>query len=79
LDSNGKEIADHISFHQEIKAAGYKIYINPALINCAKYPENVITETPQQSSLLIKSIKKIGLKIFGKKKFNKYVKQLITY
>ena len=79
LDSNGKEIADHVIFHQEIKLAGYKIFINPALINCAKYPENAITEIPKKSSLIIKTIKKMGLKIFGKKRFNKYVKQLITY
>jgi hypothetical protein len=33
LDSEGNEICEHVKFHESIKVHGFKIYINPALIN----------------------------------------------
>lgn len=33
LDEEGNEISDHIPFHAELKAKGFRIYINAALIN----------------------------------------------
>jgi len=33
LDADGSEKCEHVSFHEELNAAGYKLYINPKLIN----------------------------------------------
>ena len=30
---NGKEVCEHVAFHQDLRAAGARIYINPTLIN----------------------------------------------
>lgn len=33
LDENGKQVCEHVRFHEQIRKNGYKIYINPKLIN----------------------------------------------
>ncbi len=34
LDDMGKEICEHVTLHKQITENGYKIFINPKLINC---------------------------------------------
>ncbi len=34
LDENGNEICEHVTLHKQITDKGFKIYINPKLINC---------------------------------------------
>lgn len=34
LDAQGREVCEHVPFHQQIQQQGYKIFINPKLINC---------------------------------------------
>jgi hypothetical protein len=33
VNSNGDQICEHVPFHQQIREAGFRVYINPALIN----------------------------------------------
>lgn len=69
----GFDVADHIPFHEELREKGYRIFINCALINCAKYPDAVESSLPQEPKGAIKLIKQLGLSVFGKKRFNKYL------
>lgn len=32
-DSSGREICEHVPFHKEIRSKGFRIFINPALVN----------------------------------------------
>lgn len=34
LDESGDEICEHVALHDQMRKSGYKIYINPKLINC---------------------------------------------
>jgi hypothetical protein len=79
LDQNNKEIADHVLFHKQLKQAGYRIFINPALINCAKYPEKLASISVKPPKFIFRIIKNLGIRFFGKKRFNKYLDQLKTY
>lgn len=44
LDGNGEEINEHVSFHDDLRAAGHRIYINAAMIN-AEYTEHTYYKT----------------------------------
>jgi len=45
LDERGDEICEHITLHQQMRAAGYRIFINPRLIN-AGYTEHTRRALP---------------------------------
>ena len=62
----GFDVADHIPFHEELREKGYRIYINCALINCAKYPDAFESSLPQEPKGAIKAIKQLGLSVFEK-------------
>jgi len=59
LTESGEEICEHVSFHELLRNAGYKIYINPGMINAAitehssrkgalaKFKVNVLCQTPR--------------------------------
>jgi len=69
----GFDVADHVPFHEELRAKGYKIYINCALINCQQYPEAEVEPLRQKPRGAFKVIQKLGNAIFGRKRFNKYL------
>jgi hypothetical protein len=69
----GFDVADHVPFHEELRAKGYKIYINCALINCQQYPHSEVIPLPLKPKGIFKIIQKLGNSIFGKKRFNKYL------
>ena len=73
LDADGNEVCEHVPLHAGIRNKGLKIYINPALVNCHSphLPDLVIPRI--QPPLLVLLFKKIGKKLFGKKRFNKYL------
>jgi hypothetical protein len=62
----GFDVADHIPFHDDMRAKGYKIYINCALINCARYPDAVETKLTQEPRGALKVIQRLGQAVFGK-------------
>lgn len=60
INADGGEICEHVTLHQQIKSHGYKIFINPQLIN-AKFTEHTKTLRPLHNSYrkaknIIKSI-----------------------
>ncbi len=44
LDAHGAEVNEHISFHDDLRASGHRIYINPAMIN-AEHTEHTYYKT----------------------------------
>ena len=62
----GFDVADHIPFHEWLRAQGYKIYINCALINCARYPDAVEPPLPPKPKCALKVIQRLGQAAFGK-------------
>jgi len=77
--AGGIDVADHIPFHRELRKKGYRIFINPALINCDKTSggsqEPVLLPKPKGA---LSIIKKMGILFFGKKRFNKYLRMMQT-
>lgn len=78
-EAGGIDVADHIPFHRDLRQKGYRIFINPALINCDKTPDGSAEEVPlAKPKGWLKLIKKFGIFLFGKKRFNKYLKLMQT-
>ncbi|QWE10811.1 glycosyltransferase family 2 protein [Polynucleobacter sp. es-EL-1] len=77
--AGGIDVADHIPFHRELRQKGYRIFINPALINCDKSNGSIL-EGPHiaRPRGMLKVIKYFGKLLFGKKRFNKYLDILYT-
>ena len=73
LDVDGNEVSDHISFNQDLKRAGYSIYINCALVNSDHHIDPPPPPPTARSMRSIDLVQKIGLSIFGKDRFNKYL------
>jgi len=73
LDARGNEVSDHISFHKDLKNAGYRIYINCALVNSNHHIDPPPPPPTAKSMRSINLIQKIGLTLFGKDRFNKYL------
>jgi hypothetical protein len=72
-------VADHIPFHRDLRRKGYRIFINPALINCDKTPGGAVELAPLPKPRgALKLVKKIGVFLFGKKRFNKYLQLMQT-
>ena len=62
---------DHAPFHQHLTDKGYKIYINPALINC-KEPQLPLGQKAKKRYFL-RSLRFLGDWLLGINKFNKYI------
>jgi len=77
--AGGIDVADHVPFHRVLRNKGYRIFINPALINCDKTPNGAveIIQLPKPRGSL-RLIQKFGVFLFGKKRFNKYLQILQT-
>ena len=77
--AGGIDVADHIPFHRDLRSKGFRIFINPALINCDKTQNGVAEEVmlPKPKGAL-KLVQKVGIFLFGKKRFNKYLQILQT-
>lgn len=75
--AGGIDVADHTPFHRDLRNKGFRIFINPALVNCDKTPGGAVEEPqlPKPKGLL-KLVKKLGILAFGKKRFNKYLKMM---
>jgi hypothetical protein len=77
--AGGIDVADHIPFHRDLRQKGFRIFINPALINCDKSTRDLAEGAPiPKASGVLKLIKKIGTLLFGKKRFNKYLQIMQT-
>ena len=74
----GFDVADHIPFHEDLRAQGYKIFINCSLVNCARYPDAVESPPPQKPRGTLKVIQRLGQAVFGKKRFYKYLDLMKT-
>jgi hypothetical protein len=78
-EAGGIDVADHIPFHRDLRKKGYRIFINPALINCDKSIRDSIEGAPLPKPRgALKLVKKLGTFIFGKKRFNKYLEMMLT-
>lgn len=78
LNEQGKEICEHVPFHEMLRKQGYEIFINSALINCGK-PAETEPQPPSQkvrTSFALGTIRSLGNLFFGKKRFNKYLDML---
>ncbi|QWD64303.1 hypothetical protein [Polynucleobacter sp. MWH-UH2A] len=77
--AGGIDVADHIPFHRDLRSKGYRIFINPALINCDKTPGGAVEEIvlPKPRGAL-KLVRNFGIMLFGKNRFNKYLEILQT-
>ncbi|MBU3604747.1 hypothetical protein [Polynucleobacter sp. AP-Kaivos-20-H2] len=73
LDADGNEVSDHISFHRDLKRAGYRIYINCALVNSDHHIDPPPPPPKSRSMGALNYIQKIGLALFGRDRFNKYL------
>lgn len=55
IDNYGNEVCEHVSFHTKIRESGFKVFINPKLINCGSNKEH----TKLSSKIIIKHYIKI--------------------
>ena len=76
LDLAGNEVSDHISFHRDLRQAGYRIFINCALVNSDCHIDPPLPPPKSRTITGIKLLQKIGLALFGKDRFNKYLELL---
>ena len=77
--AGGIDVADHIPFHRDLRGKGFRIFINPALINCGNTPDVVEKKiSPPKATGALKLLQKLGVFLFGKKRFNKYLQILQT-
>ena len=62
--AGGIDVADHTPYHRELRQKGFRIFINPALINCdkTKTPRDIIEVAPMpKASGTLKLAKKFGI------------------
>jgi len=76
LDQSGNEVSDHISFHEDLKRSGYRIFINCALVNSDHHIDPPPPGPKARTSLALNIVRKIGVTLFGKERFNKYLDML---
>ncbi|MBU3604748.1 glycosyltransferase family A protein [Polynucleobacter sp. AP-Kaivos-20-H2] len=73
---NGNEICEHVSHCEGMRNAGYRIYINCALINCKRPTDQNPQKAKTFSTLMTSVIRNLGVGMFGKKRFRKYLNLL---
>lgn len=67
------EACEHVAHCSDMREAGYRIFINSALINC-KRPADQNPKKPKNFSMaMIRGIRSLGVALFGKKRFKKYL------
>lgn len=71
-----RDICEHVPFHEAIRKQGYRIFINPALINCTRPTETVVHKPKKYSTFFISLVQSFGIALFGKKRFYKYLDRL---
>jgi len=70
------EETEHVPFHQKITTQGYKIFINPAFINC-KEPQLPPGKKHKRRRFL-QATRWIGNHLLGKDRLNKYLTTLLN-
>ena len=70
LREDGSEICEHVPFHHQMKENGFQLFINPKMLNCTSVVSGLI------STICIQCIRKVGVSIFGRNRFNKYLSLL---
>ena len=73
LDDHGNEACEHVSFHSDLRKAGYRIFINCALVNSAHHLDPPPPLPKGRTMAGIKFLQKIGITIFGEERFHKYL------
>ena len=73
LDDAGNEACEHISFHTDLRKAGYRIFINCALVNSAHHIDPPPPPPKGRTMAGIKFLQKLGLTVFGEERFHKYL------
>lgn len=73
LDDAGNEACEHISFHTDLRKAGYRIFINCALVNSAHHIDPPPPLPKGRTMVGIKFLQKLGLTVFGEERFHKYL------
>ncbi len=73
LDQSGNEACEHVSFHNDLRKAGYRIYINCALVNSAHHIDLPPPPPKGRTMVGIKFLQKIGIALFGQERFHKYL------
>jgi hypothetical protein len=70
------EACEHVAHCSDMRKAGYRIFINSALINC-KRPADQNPKKPKGFTVAgIRTIRSMGIALFGKKRFQKYLNML---
>jgi hypothetical protein len=77
-NENGIEICEHVPFHRAIREGGFKIYISCALINCKRPAESSNSKDNKFSNYYLSMVCKLGIIFFGKKRFKKYLNNLLN-
>ena len=75
-EAGGIDVADHIPFHRDLRRKGFRIFINPFFINCDKASGSDVPIILPKPRGALKFVRKLGILIFGKKRFNKYLQLL---
>jgi hypothetical protein len=73
LDDSGNEACEHICFHTDLRKAGYRIFINCALVNSAHHIDPPPPLPKGRTMAGIKLLQKLGLTVFGEERFHKYL------
>ena len=74
VNAEEQEESDHIAFHADLRKQGYRIYINPALINSAHHLDPPPPPLAKKHTfLIIRAIQWLGRLLFGHRRFNKYL------
>ena len=73
LDQSGNEACEHVSFHNDLRESGYRIYINCALVNSAHHIDPPPPLPKGRTMVGIKFLQKIGIALFGQERFHKYL------
>lgn len=67
------EACEHVNHCRGMRDAGYRIFINSALINC-KRPADQNPKKPKKFTIkMISGVRTLGVAMFGKKRFKKYL------
>ena len=73
LDDAGNEACEHISLHTDLRKAGFRIFINCALVNSAHHIDPPPPLPKGRTMAGIKLLQKLGLTVFGEERFHKYL------
>lgn len=73
LDQSGNEACEHVSFHNDVRKAGYRIYINCALVNSAHHIDPPPPLPKGRTMVGVKFLQKTGIALFGQERFHKYL------